>query len=175
MQVVSKEMLTERIQSTQDKTEFMKLQAMYLYTIESLPAKNIAQAIGKTPGIIYQWAHRLKKFGLDAFQLKPRGGRKWAYMSLEEEVALLEELQQDATKGLVVISKIVRNKAEEKLGRPVSADYAEDLLKRHDWRKIMPRPKHPKSTLEQQEEFKKKLQNSSKKQQALLTPKMRGL
>lgn len=65
-------------------------------------------------------------------------------MSLEEEKKLLESLLGKANKELVVISKIVRNEAEEKLGHSVSADYAEDLLNRHEWQKIMPKPKHPK-------------------------------
>jgi hypothetical protein len=71
-------------------------------------------------------------------------------MPLAEKKQLLDKITNDALKGLVVISKVVRSKAEQRLERSVSPDYAEDLLNRHEWRKIAPRPKHPKSSVEKQ-------------------------
>lgn len=127
--------LLDRMKLTKDKIEYIKLQGAYQF----------------------------RKSGIESFVSKPRGGRRWSYMTLEEEKRLLDELSNDAIKGIVVISKVVRYKAEEKLGRAVSADYAEDLLNRHGWRKIAPRPKHPKSSKKEQEEFKKKCQILSKK------------
>ena len=164
--------LLDRMNSTKDKKEFVKLQTIYLYVIEKRPAFEVAKIVNKRVGRIYQIAHRYKKMGLDGLINKPRGGRKWAYMSLDEERKLLESLTGKANKGLVVISKIVKNDAEEKLGHPVSADYAEDLLNRHGWRKIMPKPKHPKSSVEEHEEFKKKCPKPSKKQRVHLTYKI---
>jgi transposase len=158
--------------STNDKREFVKLQTIHLYVIEKKPASEKAKIVNKKVGMIYQIAHRYKKFGLDGLINKPRGGRKWSFMTFDEEKKLLESLTDEAKKGLVVISKIVRNNAEEKLGHPVSADYAEDLLNRHGWRKIMPKTKHPKSSPDEQEEFKKKCPQSSKKQQIRLTRKI---
>lgn len=164
---MSPQALLDRMKETKDKTEYMKLQAMHLYRVEKVKAKDVAKSVGTTRDMIYQWAHIYKKFGINGFIGKPTGGRTWSFMSLEEEKALLDGLSNDATKGLVVISKVVRAKAEEKLGKPVSADYAEDLLNRHGWRKIAPRPKHPKSSKEEQEEFKKKCPTLSKKQPIL--------
>lgn len=168
----SRQELLGRMNSTKDKNEFVKLQTIQLYVFEKKQASEVAKIVGKKVGMIYQIAHRYKKLGIDGLINKPRGGRKWAYMELEEERKLLESLTGDANKGLVIISKIVRNDAEEKLGHPVSADYAEDLLNRHGWRKIMPKPKHPKSSPEEQEEFKKKCQKPSKKQRVHLTYKI---
>jgi transposase len=166
------QLLIDRMNSTKDKNEFVKLQTIHLYVVEKKPASEVAKIVNKKVGMIYQIAHRYKKMGIDGLINKPRGGRKWAFMSLAEEKKLLESLVSEANKGLVVISKIVRNNAEEKLGHPVSADYAEDLLNRHGWRKIMPKTKHPKSSSDEQEEFKKKCPNSSKKQRIRLTHKI---
>ncbi|MBX3242503.1 MAG: winged helix-turn-helix domain-containing protein [Chitinophagaceae bacterium] len=44
---------------------------------------------------------------------------------------------------------------EHKVGRKVSDDYLWDLLKCNGWKKKMPRPRHPKRTLAEQQEFKK--------------------
>lgn len=43
----------------------------------------------------------------------------------------------------------------EKTGHPIHKTSIYRLLKRHNGRKITPRPKHPKSKEEQQEKFKK--------------------
>jgi transposase len=164
--------LQDRMESTRDKVEYMKMRAVYLHKAEKMKGLEAAKAVGTTKGQVYQWAHRYKKFGIDGLINKPRGGRTWAFMALEEEKNLLESLTNDASKGLIVITKIVKNAAEQQLGRSVSADYAEDLLNRHGWRKVAPRPKHPKSNVEEQEEFKKKRQNSLKKLRVHLTHKV---
>jgi transposase len=150
--------LKEHMESTKNKREYIKARIVYLMQVEKIKAKDVAVAMGTSKQMVHFYNGRYKKFGIAGLINKYRGGRKWSFMSLEEEKQLLESITPDAKKGLVVISKIVRNKAEEYLGHPVSADYAEDLLNRHEWHKVMPRPKHPKSSKEEQEEFKKKLQ-----------------
>jgi len=44
---------------------------------------------------------------------------------------------------------------EEALGRCVPPSTVYRMLDRHKWRKVMPRPKHPKSKPEEQEAYKK--------------------
>lgn len=156
---VSYQDLQSRMESTKDKVEYVKMRAVYLHKAEKMKSSAVAKAVGTTKGMVYQWAHRYKKLGIDGLINKPRGGRTWAFMTLEEEKKLLERMTNDASKGLVVISKVVKEAAEQQLGKSVSPDYAEDLLNRHDWRKVVPRPKHPKSSTEEQEAFKKKCQN----------------
>jgi len=148
----------EIIKSTAKKRDYNRLQAMYLFKFKGKSAQEAAEAVGTTKGVIYDWSSRYKKNGINGLIEKPRGGRKRSYMSLEEEKKLLEELYNDASKGLIVISKAIKLKAEEKLGKTVSHDFATDLLNRHGWRKIVPRPKHPNSSKEKQEEFKKNFQ-----------------
>lgn len=162
MDSVGQEFL-DRMKLTKDKMEYIKLQAVYLYEIQKMKAEHVAKIVNKTVNRIYQWAYQFRKSGIKSFVSKPRGGRQWSYMTLDEEKKLLDEMNGDATKGIVVITKVIKQKAEEKLGRPVSADYAEDLLNRHGWRKVVPRPKHPKSSKQEQEEFKKNFQILLKK------------
>ncbi|MEJ0101233.1 MAG: winged helix-turn-helix domain-containing protein [Bacteroidota bacterium] len=49
----------------------------------------------------------------------------------------------------------IRLAVERKAGKPVSDDYLWDLLHRNGWKKKMPRPHHPKRSIEQQADFKK--------------------
>jgi transposase len=156
--------LLSHMKSTQNKAEYIKCKIIHLYLVEQMPVEEISKVTDKSKSVIYGIAHRYNKLGLQGLINKPRGGRKWAYMSFDEEKELLDEVSKDAEKGLVVISKVIKVKAEAKLGRTVSDDYAQDLLNRHGWRKVTPRTKHPKSTEAEQEEFKKKFKIMWKKQ-----------
>ncbi len=51
---------------------------------------------------------------------------------------------------------MIKEDIEKIIKKEVSKDYLYDLLHRNGWRKIMLRPKHPKSNKEEQEAFKKK-------------------
>ena len=44
---------------------------------------------------------------------------------------------------------------EKKVEQPVSKDYLYDLLHRHGWRKVVPRPQHPQADRKKQAAFKK--------------------
>jgi transposase len=99
------------------------------------------------------------KFGPGVYCLKGRGGRRKGFLDPDQERQLLEQLTGKAKKGQVVTARIVREKAERLLGRSVSKDYAYDLLHRHDWRKVQPRPHHPKRDRPKQLAFKKTSKN----------------
>ncbi len=116
----------------------------------------IAKILDLKKGTVLYWSFKLNNQGIDGLLGKKRGGRRNSLMTLEEEMTLLEELRADSIKGLILTAQTVKKHAEEKLGYEVSKDFAYDLLRRHGWRKITPRPKHPKSNPEIQEEFKKK-------------------
>jgi transposase len=156
METSSQELLMKRMQETRDKIEYKKLQTVKLYFIDDKRAEEVAKIMGTSVKMVYYTTGRYKKLGLSGLVNKKRGGRQWAYMALEEEKKILDSLGEEANKGMFVIVKLIKVKVEEKLGYAVSHDYVQDLLNRHGWRKLMPRPKHPKSSKEEQEEFKKK-------------------
>lgn len=89
------------------------------------------------------------------------GGRRQAtsFMSLEEEAAMMKQLQTKAVKGAILTFHDIKNVVEEKLSGQVSDDYIWDLFKRHGWSKKAPRPKHPGQDLEAQQQFKKNFQS----------------
>jgi len=160
---VSFETLKTRMEITQDKDEYKRLRAVYLNKAEKVKAADVAHALGTTLKMVYRYNGLYNKYGIDGLINKPRGGRRWAYMSLEDEKQMMDALASGAADGLVVITKAIKIEAEKRLGFDVSPDYAEQLLHRHGWRKVEPRPRHPKSSKEKQEEFKKKFQNLSMK------------
>jgi transposase len=80
-----------------------------------------------------------------------------AYLSAEEEAALLAPFAERAARGQIVTARPVRLALEARLGHGVDARTAERLLARQHWRKLVPRPQHPDADLAAQETHKKKL------------------
>lgn len=70
---------------------------------------------------------------------------------------LIESFKEKAVKGHIATSKEIKIAYEQKIGFPVDKTTIYRLLERHQWRKIVPRPSHPKEEPKSIEEFKKTL------------------
>ena len=57
----------------------------------------------------------------------------------------------DNKKGRIFTASAIKAQIEEAVGKDVSKDYLYDILRRHGWRKVVPRPQHPKADTEKQE------------------------
>ena len=93
----------------------------------------IAAAMGVSLSTVNRAHMAYDDGGIKALKPKPNGGRKHENMTLSEEKALTR-----------------------RRGRPPTSDSTVyNLLHRHGWRKLMPRPFHPKRDLAAQNAFKK--------------------
>ena len=77
-------------------------------------------------------------------------------MSFEEETAFLEQFREEAESGLLISVKNILKKYEEVTGKESNTSTIYALLKRHGWRKVKPRPRHPGSASEEEQENTKK-------------------
>jgi transposase len=75
-------------------------------------------------------------------------------MSFEEEKAFLAPFIEEAMEGKIAIAAEIKQTFERKFGKTVDKSIIYRLLKRHGWRKIVPRPVHVQTNKEKQEEFK---------------------
>jgi len=131
-------------------------QIIYLIQIGNIHSADLlAPLVNLSVHSIYKIVEHYNRSGIGALVCKPKGGRKRALLSLEEEASLFMSLESLASKGLIKTASNIRDVVEKKIGKPVSDDYLWDLLHRNGWKKKMPRPHHPKRSLEQQAEFKK--------------------
>jgi transposase len=146
--------IRKEMQDSETREQFQRWQAIYLVR-KGLRVEQVAEYIGITKGTVYQWVFQYNHEGPESFQLRGRGGRRFGLMSFEEEADFLEHLRAEAARGEIVGAFWLRERLEKKLGHKVSKDYLYDLLHRHDWRKVVPRPRHPNADVEKQEEFKK--------------------
>ena len=93
--------------------------------------------------------------GVNALRPKPRGGRRRENMTLEEERRFLAQFAKAAGAGELLNIGELKIAYEEKIGHPTSDSTIYNLLARHEWRKLMPRPFHPKRDAKAQEAYKK--------------------
>jgi transposase len=78
-------------------------------------------------------------------------------MSFEEESSFLEQFREEAESGLLISVKNILKKYEEVTGKESNTSTIYALLKRHGWRKVKPRPRHPGCASEEEQESSKKL------------------
>jgi transposase len=93
--------------------------------------------------------------GIKALKPKPNGGRQRENMTLFEEEALLARFGQAAGAGEMLNIHDLKAAYEQAIGHPTSNSTVYNLLARHGWRKLAPRPFHPRRDLAAQDDFKK--------------------
>jgi transposase len=86
---------------------------------------------------------------------KPSGGRHRQKRTFEQEKELLAPFLEPAEARGVLVVAPVPAAYEQRLGRPVHHSVVYRALHRQGWRKVQPRPRHPKADAAVQEEFKK--------------------
>jgi hypothetical protein len=99
-----------------------------------------------------------QKNGISAIVENQYGGNH-RNLSFEEEAALLAPFKEAAARGQVVSVGDILAAYEEKIGRSVEKDHGRiyRVLARHEWRKVMPRSKHPNKASDEAIEASKKL------------------
>ena len=76
-------------------------------------------------------------------------------MTLAEEKVLLARFAKAAGAGEMLNIHDLKRAYEQAIGHTTSNSTVYNLLGRHGWRKLMPRPFHPKRDLAAQNAFKK--------------------
>jgi len=152
----SNSVVRKNLSDSRDSCSHSRWQIIYLIQVGNLhSAELIAPLVNLSVHSIYKIVEGYNQQGAPALIAKQKGGRRRSLLSVEEEAALFVSLENLALKGLIKTANDIRGVVEKKVGKPVSDDYLWDLLHRNDWKKKMPRPHHPKRSLEQQADFKK--------------------
>ncbi len=128
--------------------------------VDALRNKRTAKELSNNHNLPYDTVRHFisdyNRFGPKVLKSKRKSKRPRAYMTLEEEKSFLESFITKAEKGEITTQKEIKEAYEKKIGKSVHKSTISRLLKRHKWRKIVPRPKHPHSSKEEQDDFKKK-------------------
>ena len=147
--------LAERLKKAEGKPEFQRIQCILLRATLGASAKDIAQVVGWTTGTVRVMHSHYAKEGDDFFEIAHRGGRHRQNMTLEAESRFLAPFFERAKAGGILTVSEIKAAYEAQLGREVAESTVYRLLARHGWRKIAPRPSHPKADPAAKAAFKK--------------------
>jgi hypothetical protein len=86
-----------------------------------------------------------------------RTATAYHHKAAEQEEAILLKFKEEAEGGHEVTAVEIKKAFDEARGKETGRGYIYMLLKRHGWRKVMPRSKHPKAADEEACEASKKL------------------
>jgi transposase len=129
---------------------------VWLRAEQGLNALEIARAVGCHEVTVRIVQRDFITRGTEAFGGDKRGGRRRCLMTLEEEKDFLDGFVEAASEASLLVVNEIKLALEEKLGRKVHKTTVYRMMKRHKWRKIKPRPSHPKQDKEAATAFKKR-------------------
>lgn len=118
--------------------------------------KQIAQATEYNSAYVSQLVSKYCNQGLSAIIENHYAGNR-RNMSYDEEEAFLAEYKEQAERGQIIEVSAIKSAYEKKVGHLIGKGQIYRVLKRHGWRKIMPRSKHPNKASEEAIEDSKKL------------------
>lgn len=151
----AKESLKKAMKQTKTKADFQRVQCVWLRAQLGLSSSQVAHAVGWSPGTVRRlWSVYFSQ-GEQALLGQGRGGRRHAHLSVAEEQRLLARFFEPSAEGEVLVVNEVKAAYEQAVGHTVPKSTVYRLLARHGWRKIAPRPRHPKADLQKQQAFKK--------------------
>jgi len=118
--------------------------------------KTIAEQLETSTDMVSRWISAYVKEGAVGLLPKKRPGRPTS-ISYEEEAKMLAEYAVKAEAGQMVEVSQIKAAYEKKVGHAISSGQIYYVLKRHEWRKIKPRSRHPKKASSEAIEASKKL------------------
>ena len=128
---------------------------IYNALVDPREASAIAKHTGTTVAMVHRVVARYNRLGVSAIETPGKGGRRRESMSWEEEQAFFTPFFSRAERGEIATAGEIKRAFEAQVGHQVHKSTISRLLKRHGWRKPMPRPVHPKASPAAQAEFKK--------------------
>lgn len=132
---LSRKELKDWIKSPSDKSEYRRRLAIWLNYLHKLHAYEIAEILGVTTLSVWGWLDKYDENGPEDLKKRAKGGRRWSFVSKEEEKNLLEDFKAqlrankiDSVKDwLPRLRKLTKKKN-------ASLSYAYKLLYKQGWR-----------------------------------------
>ena len=137
------------VRTARGREEYQKRLAIWMTVKGPFPAHRVASLLVVSKQAVWLWVGQYNREGPDGLERPGRGGRRWAYLSLDQEKALLESLQTRAKRGKAPRAREVQEEISTITGINVSISYVYRLFKRIGWQKLSARacrrdvsPKH---------------------------------
>lgn len=138
-----------------------RIQAVLMRASGTSSPRAIAEVTGLSFNTVRLIHSRFLREGESFLLDRPgRGGRRRLLLDEPARKELLADFRESAaTGGLIEVSSIKRA-YERKVGHPVALSTVTRLLSAEGWRKVVPRPSHPKKNPDSEASFKKSSRRS---------------
>jgi transposase len=158
-----REELAEMLKAASNKAEYKRVEAVWLRAELGLSSEDVGKALGWAPTSVRRVQAAYLREGAKALRGPGKGGRRNENLTVREEAELLQEFMLEASHGGIIEVGKVKTAYEARVGHVVPPSTVYRMLGRHGWRKLAPRPRHTKSDLVAQAEFKKNSPTSLQK------------
>lgn len=149
------EELKKEERKNRDKNIDRRIKAVLLRS-QGVKSADIAVETKYKKKYISELVAKYFKGGISAIAENHNGGNR-RNISYEEEKELLESFEERAKSGQIIEITEIKQAYESKVGHSIGGGQMYRVLKRHKWRKIMPRSKHPNKAGGEAIEVSKKL------------------
>jgi transposase len=136
-----------------------RVQCVLLRFTEKKTSIEISNIVGYEPASVRRIQKRYFDEGADSLFTEKRGGRHHFYMTIEQEKDFLEKIKQKALNCEIISMHEVHQIYQDKIGHECRIETLYYLFKRHGWKRIKPRPKHPNGDPEERAKFKENFKN----------------
>lgn len=127
--------LKKLLSSTKKKSDFQRVQCIWLRIEFNMKASMVAKITGLQPGTVRKIWSSFAKEGEKSLIGKDRGGRRNSHLSKEEEKLFLTPFFKKAEKGKVLIVAEIKDAYQEHIGKEVPKSTIYRLLSRHGWKR----------------------------------------
>jgi transposase len=150
-----KRLINEALSKPQSQSVYKRLMVIKLKAEKQMTSKNIAEILDLHAVSVNKIVSKYKKYGLQ-FISGNNYKQNQRYLTKVEETEFLKTFENDALAGKVLEVADIIKSYEKLIGHPVAKSTVYKLLYRNNWRKVMPRSKHPqKASNEAIEAYKK--------------------
>jgi transposase len=137
---LSDEQLASWVRESPSLDAYKKRLAIWLTKRGPLHAHRVSDLLQVSKQAVWLWIKQYNQGGPDSLDRKGRGGRRRAYLSLEDEKALVEKLQSQVAKGQARRAKELLPEVLQAVGQNVSVAYVYRLMQRHERRRAPAKP-----------------------------------
>ena len=142
---LSERELESWVDESTSREEYQRRLAIFWLATRRTFTHEVASMLRVGRSTVWTWLHAYNQDGPAGIAAKDRGGRRDAFLTLDEECALLASLEAQAARGEFVVAAQLHGAVVRAVGHAVSRAYVGRLLHRHRWRKVAPRPRHPRA------------------------------
>lgn len=155
--------LERLLKETTSKPQMQRIQCVLLRARRGMNSEEVAASVGWSPGYVRQvWSSYLQE-GTEGLVCQERGGRRRSNLTISQERVLVDRFVEQAKAGGILVVSEIHRAYEREVGHEVPKSTIYRMLARQGWRKVAPRPHHPKNDPEVIMAFKKNSRHSSRK------------